>query len=493
MPSPDVPLRGSCMCGTVRFQVTAPFTTAGYCHCTRCRRRSGAMWSLNGTVGADAFELLDGSDAVETWQPPDGLSKSFCRRCGGHVFSGDPAGGGIGRRAPRGDRGRPRHPSPLAPVGRVRARVGADPRRRAAPLRAPARARRLTARGACADRSSPPGGHPPTRAREPHIRSPAVTAPSGGSPSPRFIEALLRVSDAALATLSLDELLATLLERIAEVLRTDTAAVLLLDEAAGELVARAAKGIEEEVEQGVRIPLGKGFAGRIAAERRAVTIDDVDHADILNPILREKGIRSLLGVPLIVEGEVLGALHVGTLTPRKFTDDDRELLQLAADRAALAIAHGPASRPSASAGGGACRAGQAVALQRVSRRGAGLPAAGRAAEELLERITDHPGHGHGGVPAARRGGGRCWWRGPRRGSRRRSSRASGSRSGAGSRAGSRRSVARSTIEDVDHADILNPILREKGIRSLLGRAAAGRGTRDRRAARRHAHAAHVHR
>ena len=61
------------------------------------------------------------------------------------------------------------------------------------------------------------------------------------------------------------------------------------------LHARAAKGIEEEVEQGVRIPLGRGFAGRIAAERRAIAIPDVDHADILNPILREKGIKSLLG------------------------------------------------------------------------------------------------------------------------------------------------------------------------------------------------------
>ena len=77
------------------------------------------------------------------------------------------------------------------------------------------------------------------------------------------------------------------------------------------LRARAAKGIEEEVEQGVRIPVGQGFAGRIAAERRAIMIADVDHADILNPILREKGIRSLLGVPLLVEGRVLGVLHVG--------------------------------------------------------------------------------------------------------------------------------------------------------------------------------------
>ena len=85
------------------------------------------------------------------------------------------------------------------------------------------------------------------------------------------------------------------------------------------LRARAAKGIEEEVEQGVRIPVGRGFAGRIAAERSAITIDDVDHADILNPILREKGIRSLLGVPLLVEGRVIGVLHVGTLTRAIFT------------------------------------------------------------------------------------------------------------------------------------------------------------------------------
>src|SRR4051812_45776215 len=117
----------------------------------------------------------------------------------------------------------------------------------------------------------------------------------------------------------------------------DTVAILLLE--GDQLHARAAKGIEEEVEQGVRIPLGRGFAGRIAAERRAVVVPDVDHADILNPILREKGIRSLLGVPLLVEGNVTGVLHVGTLTPRDFTDNDRDLLQLAADRAATAIEH----------------------------------------------------------------------------------------------------------------------------------------------------------
>ena len=146
-----------------------------------------------------------------------------------------------------------------------------------------------------------------------------------------------RFTDAALAHLAIDDLLSELLSRVTEILHSDTAAFLLLEPDGEMLLARAAKGIEEEVEQGVRIPVAEGFAGRVADQRRAITIPDVDHADIYNPILREKGIRSLLGVPLLVQGRVIGVLHVGTLTFREFTLEDKELLQLAADRAAPAI------------------------------------------------------------------------------------------------------------------------------------------------------------
>ena len=113
----------------------------------------------------------------------------------------------------------------------------------------------------------------------------------------------------------------------------------MLDERGAELVARAAKGLEEEVERGVRIPVGKGFAGRIAAERRSVVIDDVDHSEVMNPILREKGVKSLLGAPLISNGRFLGVIHVGTLKHRKFTQDEVTLLEVVAQRAALAIDH----------------------------------------------------------------------------------------------------------------------------------------------------------
>lgn len=90
----DLPLTGGCVCGGVRYELAEPLVSAGYCHCTRCRRRTGGMESVNGMVGADAFELLEGADQIGTWKPDVGLSKSFCRRCGGHLFSGDPAGGG---------------------------------------------------------------------------------------------------------------------------------------------------------------------------------------------------------------------------------------------------------------------------------------------------------------------------------------------------------------------------------------------------------------
>src|SRR5438477_9436377 len=86
---------------------------------------------------------------------------------------------------------------------------------------------------------------------------------------------LYQLSDPALSELGLEELLDELLVRVRDALGVDTAAILLLDEETEELVARAAKGLEEEVERGVRIPLGKGFAGRIAAERVAIFIADV--------------------------------------------------------------------------------------------------------------------------------------------------------------------------------------------------------------------------
>jgi phosphoserine phosphatase RsbU/P len=150
----------------------------------------------------------------------------------------------------------------------------------------------------------------------------------------RDIESL---TDSELSRLDEQEFLDELLVRTKAILQADTAAVLLLDFSSGQLIATAAAGLEEEVRQGVRIPVGRGFAGRIAAEHKPVILDRVDHTTVLNPILLNKGIRSMMGVPMVAGGRVIGVMHVGSLTGRQFNAEDAQLLQLAADRAAMAV------------------------------------------------------------------------------------------------------------------------------------------------------------
>jgi sigma-B regulation protein RsbU (phosphoserine phosphatase) len=145
------------------------------------------------------------------------------------------------------------------------------------------------------------------------------------------------LTDTALARLSIDDFLEELLVRLRDMLDVDTAAVLLLDPNSEELVARAASGIEEEVRQGVRIPIGTGFAGRVAMTKGPVRLDRVDSTTVANPILWEKGIKVMVGVPLLSEDVVIGVLHVGRISHRSFDDDDTMLLRIVAERISASI------------------------------------------------------------------------------------------------------------------------------------------------------------
>ncbi len=280
----------------------------------------------------------------------------------------------------------------------------------------------------------------------------------------RDVERLWRiqlVTDAALTHLDLNDLLAELLVRIRDVLGADTAAVLLRDELRNELVARAAVGLEEEVERGVRIPIGGGFAGRIAAERRPIVLDDVDHADVLNPILREKGIKSLAGVPLVFGNEVLGVLHVGTLTPREFTKDDVELLEVVADRVAVAIEH---ARLFEAERRGRTRLEQVHSVMETTLANLGFDElvgellvrlrsilqVDTAAVLMLDEATNElVARAAVGLEEEVEQGVRI--------------------PVGGGFAGRVAAEARPIVlDDVDHANVLNPILREKGVKSMLG-------------------------
>jgi len=144
------------------------------------------------------------------------------------------------------------------------------------------------------------------------------------------------LTDGTLSRLDVADLLDELLDRVRDLLDTDTAAILLLDPHAGQLLPTAAKGLEEDVRQAIRVPVGHGFAGRIAAERRPLVLNEVAETDVVSPVLLRTGVRSLLGVPIFAAGQLIGVLHVGTFAPRAFTDEDVRLLELAADRASIA-------------------------------------------------------------------------------------------------------------------------------------------------------------
>jgi len=84
-------LTGRCLCGGVRFEVAETPLDAGYCHCTRCQRRSGTAASVQARLAPGSFALLAGEQLVRWWRHPDGgFEKGFCSRCGGHLFSRNP-------------------------------------------------------------------------------------------------------------------------------------------------------------------------------------------------------------------------------------------------------------------------------------------------------------------------------------------------------------------------------------------------------------------
>lgn len=147
---------------------------------------------------------------------------------------------------------------------------------------------------------------------------------------------LERLTDAALANLSLDDLLNELLGHVCELLSADAASILLLDEERQVLEVKAQRGLGDHPGSRVTIPVGSGFAGRIVAERRSIVIDDVAQAEVLTPTLRER-VKSLLGVPLLADDRIIGVMQVGTTEPRQFTAEDTVVLQLASDRAGRAI------------------------------------------------------------------------------------------------------------------------------------------------------------
>jgi PAS domain S-box-containing protein len=161
-------------------------------------------------------------------------------------------------------------------------------------------------------------------------------ARSKAEESAETIRRLQSVTDTALSHLALDDLLREMLGRIKDLLDADTAAILLVTDGGEYLTGRAAIGLEEEAR--VRVPMGRGVAGRIAMDGAPLVVEDLSKVELVSSIVSENA-RSLVGAPLMIEGKVIGVIHVDTVETHSFTAEDVNLLQLAADRVAPAIEH----------------------------------------------------------------------------------------------------------------------------------------------------------
>ncbi len=175
--------------------------------------------------------------------------------------------------------------------------------------------------------------HRAEREHEQLIRAQAARA-SAEVTSER-LRVMQSIADAALAAEGLEELLGELLARLLDALDVDRAAIVLI--ADGErIAARAAPGLEVVIERDADVVVD-GVTTRVLRERAPVAIRDVAQSGIdagsLGP-----AVGSLLAVPLLERGRVLGSVHVGALTPRDFDAETVDVLRLLADRVGLAIA-----------------------------------------------------------------------------------------------------------------------------------------------------------
>jgi hypothetical protein len=75
-------VKGSCLCGAVRFEVSGPFPMLYQCHCSLCRKQGGSVSNTALIVAADKFRWISGEEGIGTWQRLTGFRSYFCERCG---------------------------------------------------------------------------------------------------------------------------------------------------------------------------------------------------------------------------------------------------------------------------------------------------------------------------------------------------------------------------------------------------------------------------
>jgi hypothetical protein len=80
-------IRGSCLCGGVKFEITGPLRRPLHCHCSRCRKQHGAAFRSRVRVRIEDFQWLQGAELLQFYESSPGFHRGFCRVCGSPVVN----------------------------------------------------------------------------------------------------------------------------------------------------------------------------------------------------------------------------------------------------------------------------------------------------------------------------------------------------------------------------------------------------------------------
>ena len=199
------------------------------------------------------------------------------------------------------------------------------------------------------------------------------------------LRSIQSVTDPGLSFLPLDSLLDELLARTGRVVGGDVATIFLVSADGSSLTVRASYGLDARVTEGLEVRVGEGVVGEVASRAQAVIVNDVAEATETTPLLRQR-VSSLVAAPLLVGGQVIGVVQVGTRVRHRFQGRDLQLLQLVADRSAASIERARLDEAERRSRLGAEHARQHVAI--LARAGDVLATALESYDEAMVRLVD---------------------------------------------------------------------------------------------------------
>ncbi|OGF47857.1 MAG: histidine kinase [Candidatus Firestonebacteria bacterium RIFOXYC2_FULL_39_67] len=155
----------------------------------------------------------------------------------------------------------------------------------------------------------------------------------------KHLKAVSEISRAITSNLYLEDILRLIVTVTAEVMNSKICSLLLLDENKKELVIRATQSISDAYNRKPNIKLGEGIAGRVAIDKIPMVISDVrTNPNYLNrDVAKKEGLVSLLAVPMLVKGKIIGVFNLYTSKPHEFSQKEIDILTSVASQAAIAI------------------------------------------------------------------------------------------------------------------------------------------------------------